>query len=472
MTTPDTKIKPNAIWSLFSSVKLTIVLLILLAIASIVGTLIPQISQQESVEFARNLSPGIFRFFNFLDLFDMYHSLWFRFIIGCLSLNLIICSINRFPSTWKLFRALPRPDRSKPFDHLSPHQSFFVEGKIEDVSDGVSQLLRGRYTKSHTKRDSSKHFVYVEKGRYSRFGVYLVHSSILLILIGALFGSFFGFEAFVNIIEGEQTDTVTLRKKMTRLQLGFEVRCDKFTVDFYENGAPKEYRSELTFFVNGKEREKRSLLVNHPVQFKGVTFYQSTYGTIPGRTVRLKISQDKKKDEAPILEVEVGKPMQLPNNEGQFTIVDVKSNFMDTGPAVLISITPKEKRERHLWVFQNYDIISKRLPTPMLQSSKFDPSALNPYTFLLDGLETSYYTGLQVNRDPGVPIVWAGCFLIVAGFFVTFFTSHMRIWVRVSNESKGINISVAGTSNRNPVGLERELAYLANGLKKLFNGKR
>ena len=108
----------------------------------------------------------------------------------------------------------------------------------------------------------------------------------------------------------------------------------------------------------------------------------------------------------------------------------------------------------------------------MLQSPKFDPSAFNPYTFFLDGLETSYYTGLQVNRDPGVPIVWAGCFLIVAGFFVTFFTSHMRIWVRVLNESRGINISVAGTSNRNPVGLERELANLANGLKKLFDGKR
>ncbi|MBW1900876.1 MAG: cytochrome c biogenesis protein ResB, partial [Deltaproteobacteria bacterium] len=86
-------------------------------------------------------------------------------------------------------------------------------------------------------------------------------------------------------------------------------------------------------------------------------------------------------------------------------------------------------------------------------------------------LETSHYTGLQVNRDPGVNIVWAGCFLIIAGFFVTFFTSHIRIWVRLSSESQEINISVTGTSNRNPVGLERELMHLTNDLKKRVGGK-
>ena len=107
----------------------------------------------------------------------------------------------------------------------------------------------------------------------------------------------------------------------------------------------------------------------------------------------------------------------------------------------------------------------------MLKSPKFDPSAFKPYTFSLDGLETSHYTGLQVNKDPGVNIVWAGFFLIITGFFVTFFTFHIRMWVRVSSESQKINISVAGTSNRNPVGLERELMRLTNDLKKLFGGK-
>jgi len=471
MTKSNQRKNPNAVWRFFRSVKLTIVLLILVAIASIIGTLIPQLPQRESAEFARSLSPEVFRLFNFLSLFDMYHSLWFRSLIGCLALNLIICSTDRFPVTWKLFSKKPRPDRSKPFEHLSPHQTFVVKAEVEDASDRIGQYLKSRYKKNHTKKALDKYFLYAEKGRYSRFGVYLVHSSVLLILIGALVGSFFGFEAFVNIMEGEQIDTVHLRKGKEHKPLGFEVRCDNFTVNFYENGAPREYRSDLTFLVNGQTVEKTSLLVNHPAQFKGVTFYQSTYGTVPGRKVRLIISRDGDQHKPEPLEVEPEKPIQLPGNNGQFSVKDVKTDFMNTGPAVLIETRSEAGEEKHFWVFRDYEIIRNRLPEPMLKSPKFDPSAFKPYTFSLDGLETSHYTGLQVNRDPGVNIVWAGCFLIVAGFIVTFFSSHIRIWVRLSNESQKINISVAGTSNRNPVGLERELMHLTNDLKKLFGIK-
>jgi cytochrome c biogenesis protein len=292
-----------------------------------------------------------------------------------------------------------------------------------------------------------------------------------LILIGALVGSFFGFEAFVTILEGEQIDTVHLRKGQSHIELGFSVRCDKFSLDFYKNGAPKEYRSDLTFLVNGKEVEKTSVSVNHPVQFKGVSFYQSTYGTIPGKKVTLKISRDGDPEKAVTLEVEPGKPVQLPGNEGRFSVADVKADFMKTGPAVLIVIRTETGEEKHFWVFRDYDIIRKRLPQPMLQSPKFNPSAFKPYTFSLEKLETGNYTGLQVNKDPGVSIVWAGCFLIIAGFFVTFFTSHTRIWIRLTKESQEINVSVAGTSNRNPVGLERELMHLTNDLSKLFRSK-
>ena len=473
MTTPDKQNKSNPIWRFFSSVKLTIVLLILLALASVIGTLIPQMPQRESIEFARSLSPGVFRFFNSIDLFDMYHSMWFRFLIGCLGLNLVICSMNRFPGTWRLYRSLPRPDRSMPFEDLPPEQTFVVKGESDATADQVGQFLKKRYTKTIKKNKPDRHFFYSEKGAYSRFGVYIVHASVLLILIGALVGSFLGFEAFVNISEGDTVGISDIHLKKGNLPKGleFSIRCDKFTVDFYENDAPKEYRSELAFLVDGEEVEKTSLLVNHPAQFKGVTFYQSTYGTTPGKKVRLKISRKGEKQAPDTLEVEAGTPMVLPGNEGRFSVVDVKPDFMNACPAVLIATLSTDGKENHFWIFQDYEMIQKQLPGPMLQSPKFNPSAFEPYTFFLEGLETSYYTGLQVNRDPGVPIVWAGCFLIIAGFFVTFFTSHMRMWIRVSEEKQGTTISIAGTTNRNPVVLERELVRLTNELKSLVGEK-
>ena len=460
--------KPNPVWKFFSSVKLTIVLLILLAMTSIIGTVIPQVPQRESFEFARSLSPEVFRLFNSLNLFDMYHSLWFRCLMGCLALNLVICSLDRFPGTWKLFQSLPRPDRNRPFEDLPPEQAFSIKGSTGATADRVEQFLKKRYRKNLIEKSPGKNFFYSEKGGYSRFGVYIVHASILLILIGAMVGSYLGFEAFVNIREGETANIVKLRRGMNQsLELGFGVRCDKFSVTFYENGAPQEFRSELTFLVDGKEAEKTSLLVNHPARFMGVTFYQSTYGTVPGKNVRLKISQDSGEKSSDTIEVEAGTLMPLPGGEGKFAVADVEPDFMNMGPAVRVAVLPNNGEEKNFWVFKEDEKILKMLPEPMRQSPKFDSSSFKPYTFFLAGLEKSYYTGLQVNRDPGVPIVWAGFFLIIAGFCITFFTSHMRIWVRVFEAENDISISVAGTTNRNAVVLDRELMRLINDLKDL-----
>ena len=101
-----------------------------------------------------------------------------------------------------------------------------------------------------------------------------------------------------------------------------------------------------------------------------------------------------------------------------------------------------------------------------------NPSAFKPYTFYLEGLESKFYTGLQVNRDPGVSLVWIGCFLMIGGFFVTFFMSHRRIWIRVSSAKRGSTISIAGTSNKDPVGLQRELSHLAIELNSYLNKRK
>jgi len=457
----------NKIWKFFSSVKLTFSLLIILAIVSILGTVIPQ-RGQGAMEFARNLSPEMFRFMNSLNLFDMYHSLWFRLILVCLTLNLIVCSIDRFPAAWKRFLVLPRPDRNKPFENLPSQQVFSVQGDSKQNADTVEKFLRRRYKQINTKKAEDTEFFYVAKGRYSHFGVYLVHLSVLLILIGGLVGSFFGFEGYVNIAEEEQINTITLRKSMSPLTLGFEVRCDKFTVDFYESGAPKEYRSDLSFIVNGKEVEKRSVLVNHPVQFRGMTFYQANYGTVPGKKVRLKILRRTSQPENTTIEIEKRNSKPLPGNEGQFRVVDLKGDFMRIGPAVLISIQPNEGKEIRFWVFKDHETIKERFPGLLNRFPKLNPSSFKPYTFFLDEFKTRYYTGLQVNKDPGVSIVWAGFFLIVAGFIVTFFVSHRRIWVRLLSNNGETGISVAGTSNKNPVGLQRELDHLANDLRDLL----
>jgi cytochrome c biogenesis protein len=371
----------------------------------------------------------------------------------------------------KRFRTTPRPDRTKPFENLPLEQYFTVQGDVERSAQLTERFLQRRYGKIHEKISGDEHFLYGQKGRYAHFGFYLVHLSVLFILIGSIIGSFFGFEAYVNILEGEQVATVSLRTGMDRLKLGFEVRCNKFSVDFYENGAPKEYRSNLSFLIDGKVVEEKSVLVNHPAQFRGVTFYQSNYGSVPGKYVQLRIVRQASNNKTVVLTAEAGSSLQLPGNEGRFKVADVRQDFMRMGPAVLITIEPNLGEETRFWIFQNEKMIRKQFSGLLNRFPKLNPSAFEPYTFFLEGMESKYYTGLQVNKDPGVPIVWIGCFLMVTGFFVTFFMSHRRIWVRISKKKKGIKFSIAGTSSKNPVGLQRELEHLTHNLRNLINEK-
>ena len=462
----------NPIWNFFCSVRLTLILLIILAIASIFGTLLPQ--KEAAIRFTRELSPELVKLFNYLQLFDIYNSVWFILIIGCLALNLTVCSINRFPATLKLFKLIPKPDRSKPFEGLPPQRTLHAEGDPQEAADNVMKFLKGLYKNILIKTTDKGSFLYAEKGRFTLFGVYIIHLSILFILTGAIVRSIFGFNAYVNILEGELVDTVILRNSTghNHKDLGFSVYCENFSIDFYDNGMPKEYRSDLNFIVDGNTVQKGILLVNHPITFKGVTFYQASYGSTSGDRARLRISNPEVNIHDSTLELELGKPVSLPGNGGYFILSDIREDFMRMGPAVLISIMPEEGEETSFWLFQNHDIIKKQFPEIFEDFPKLNPSAYRPYTFYLEDIETKYYTGLQVNRDPGVPFVYIGFFMIIFGLLITFFTSHRRVWVRITGKPGKMRISVAGKANKNPVGMEKELDRLVSKLNNHLNPER
>jgi len=385
-------------------------------------------------------------------------------IIGTLALNLIICSLDRFPSAWKRFQAPPKLDRSKPFEDLPSHRNFNATAKIEEVLPLTAGILKTRYKRFQQKETDSAVVLYAEKGRFSHLGVYLVHLSVLIILIGSIVGSLFGFEAYVNIPEGDAINKVRLRKSQAFKPLPFDVRCDRFSVEFYENGAPKEYRSDLAFLEDGKTTLQGPLLVNHPITFRGIAFYQASYGSLPGNKARLAIRREGDSANA-LFDVEIERPYDLPGRAGQFMVFEARSDFMKMGPAVQVAVRPPEGEEIRFWVFKNIDLIKDRFPGFFERFPKFNPGAYKPYHFSLESIEARYYTGLQVSRDPGVPLVWTGFFLIMIGLFVTFFTSHRSIWIQVARTKRGLNIRVAGRANKNPVGLERELDQLASRIK-------
>jgi cytochrome c biogenesis protein len=451
----------HTILSFLSSLKLTIALLIIIAAASIVGTIIPQ--QYGAGGPFHNLSPELTKAFELLGLSDLYHSMWFIILMSLLSLNLITCSVRRFPTTWKLYRKTASLDSDTPFKNLAPQRIITVEGNTEELIGKAENLFRRRYKRVIKKGTASSTVLYGERGAYSRFGVYITHTSILVVIVGAIIGSLLGFEAFVNLAEGESTNTVYLARQKGIKKLDFTVQCDTFSISYYDNGMPKEYRSNLTFLKDTRVIHQGPLLVNHPITISGIRFYQANYGTIPGDEASLTIR--KGNDGQTTKRARINDPFYLEDTDIQAQVVRIEENFMSMGPAVLIDIDAEGTTTR-FWVFKYIERIEERFPGILERFPKFNPGLFEPYYFTLDEIESIYYTGLQVSRDPGVYTVAVASFFIVVGFFITFFSSHKRIWLLVDTQEGRNRVSIAARSTRDPVGLAREVDNLILHLKK------
>jgi cytochrome c biogenesis protein len=445
-----------------SSLKLTITLLIIIAAASVLGTVIPQ---QYGAEGAfRNLSPQLIELFESLQLFDLYHSIWFIILMSLLSANLITCSLNRFPTSWKLFRRTPSLDTDKPFQNLPSERTITVKGKPHGIIAKMEPLLLRKYKRVRKKNTERGAVFYGEKGAYSRFGVYIAHTSILVVIAGAIIGSLLGFDAYVNLAEGESTNAVYMARKKGIKQLDFTVRCDAFSISYYDNGMPKEYRSQLSFLKDNTVIYQGPLRVNHPITINGIRFYQASYGTIPSDEVYLTIR--KGNGETVSRTARAKDPFFLDNKDASVKVVRIEENFMSMGPAVLLEIN-SPGGSTSLWVFKYIEKIMERFPGIVEKFPKFDPGLFRPYRFGLDRIESRYYTGLQISRDPGVYTVAVGSCFVILGFFITFFSSHRRLWVRVDEQEGKSRISVAATSTKDPVGLKREVEHLMKHISSL-----
>ncbi len=445
----------NPIWSFFASVRLTLILLIVIATSSVLGTILPQ--QEGAQRMMGRLPHGLVSALQALQLFDLYHSPWFLFLMLLLAVNLTVCSVNRLPRTWKVFRAARSRDAMARFDGLNADRVFTAGGAPAQVAAGLGRILERKFGDVRQTDRGGVFTLYGEKGAFSYFGVYVIHFSVLIILAGAVFGSLSGFDGYVNIPEGATIDTVKLRGGKGTRKLDFAVRCDRFTVVFYENGMPKEFRSDLSFLREGRVIHSGSLRVNHPIEFEGIRFYQASYGNQPGTALlAVRDGRGGKK----MLRVSTGDQYELPGGRATVSVLRIEENLMNMGPAVKLGVR-SEEGGTSFWVFQHIQEIEEANPGITKYVPQFNPGLFKPFYFSLAGIESSYFTGLQVNTDPSVPVVATGAFLMVAGFMIVFLFSHRQIWVRVEANGDASRVSIVGRCNRDPVGLSRDMDALA-----------
>ncbi|MGW8325746.1 MAG: cytochrome c biogenesis protein ResB, partial [Desulfobacterales bacterium] len=281
----------NTLWRFFSSVKLSVVLLLSLAATSIIGTVIPQ--NENPAAYFRAYGEFLYRLFKVLDLFDMYHSYWFQLLIVLLTLNIVVCSIDRLSTTWKIVTIKKPPFILSRFKSNADNEYFVDNRSAEQLKDVYEPFVSKGFGYIRTEQTDNGYSIFAEKWRWTRLGVYGVHLSIILLLIGALIGSLFGFDGYVNIPEGEVVNSIRIHNPERTQSLDFGIRCDNFSVTFYDSGTPKEFRSSLTIINDGKPVYKKDIVVNDPLRYKGINIFQSSYGPLPPKEVTLSFTSKK-----------------------------------------------------------------------------------------------------------------------------------------------------------------------------------
>ena len=442
------------LWALFSSVKLTVVVLLLLAVTSIIGTLIPQ--NQPLDYYYMRFGDVLFKLVNGFNLFDMYHSWWFRLLILILSMNLTVCSMDRLSSVWKIVRKKPEFDLAR-FRKYKGKQEFAASGSTIAKQEHFKALVSRKFGACQLEKNETGFVIFSEKGRATRLGVYVVHASVLFLLLGSMLGSLFGFEGSINIPVGESSNQVELRNSTFNKTLDFKIRCDDFQMTQYDNGAPKEYRSDLTLIENGKDVLTKTIIVNDPLRYKGINIFQSSYGTIAGSHLSLSFTS-KKSGMVYDKKVSPNVPVELPENLGTFTLVDHVDSYgvmgQDIGECYIGKITSPGNPDQ--------DVVLS------VQYKSFDKMRHGPVAVTLVDFDKKYYTGLQVTKDPGVYLVYLGFILMVVGCYIAFFMSHQSLCVEVvkTNEDS-CQVMVYGNANKNRMGMAMTIKKIASLLKKL-----
>lgn len=386
----------------------------------------------------------------------MYHSLWFRFILLLLTINIIACSIDRLSATWKIIFVKIPPFNISRFKNLSNNEEFKDNRSPELLEKIYKPFISKAFTYSRSEPTDKGFCIFAEKGRWTRLGVYAVHSSIILMLLGSIIGSIFGFEGFINIPEGEKRNNIRIGTDRKPHQLDFEIQCDDFNVSFYDSGAPKEYRSSLTIFDGGKAVLKKDIIVNDPLHYKDINIFQSSYGTLPPKefTINLKSQKTGMRYKKRVM---IGQQLEIPEAMGTLVINDYNHSYdfmgHNIGESFMGILTPNDG-----------DPVKIILP---LRFPNFDKMRKGKWIVSIADYQPRYYTGLQVTKDPGVWVVYSGFIIIIIGCFVTFFMSHQRLCIEVERSGKKCKVMVSGTSNKNKLGMKNNIKRIAESLSKL-----
>lgn len=450
----------NPVWAFFASVKLALILISVIAVTSIIGSVLQQ--KRERSFYVEEFGEYLTNVFMVLDLTTMYSSWWFLTLLLLFTINLIVCSLERIPGVFRILKKDNLATSRKRISKMKIRETVSLESSMVESTETVSGFLKKKGWKSKQAEKEDGTLLFAEKGGWIRFGVYIVHLSILMILAGAVLGShtfarvvlgdrYFAFKGSIMIPETRETDFIYSFHNNERIDLGFTVRVNSFLIEYHDNGMVKTYLSKLTILEDGKPVDLGDgetvhyLKVNTPLIHRGITFYQASYKAFSDFVVILTNTTTN------ATMTEFVQPAQLfAWEEGNASIGIINTRSLgEAVKEIKVWFSDSKGEISTFWVDADRETIIEGLG--------------GNYTLKVKQLHS---TGLQVAKDPGVWTVYTGFAVMMIGLYIAFFMSHRKLFVYIYEEDGQVHTLWSGTAHKNKIDFENTFSAMLEEFKK------
>jgi cytochrome c biogenesis protein len=403
------------IFRFVADLRFSIFILLLISFFSIAGTIIEQDQSIETYKLNYPLTNPIFGFLTWdrilqFELDHVYRTWWFFTLIFLFGLSLISCTfLQQLPSLkiarrCQFFRKTGQFYRLKIFTKLNN----FSFNKI------LSRIKKKKYSIFQ-----QKNIVYCYKGLIGRIAPILVHFSMILILLGTIIGSLFGFKAQEIV---PKTENFHIQNVLTNGQLTIipktSARINDFWITYTKNRTVSQFYSDISVLDNqGNETERKTISVNYPLIYDNIYYYQTDWNLIGLRFQ----TNENEIIEYPLLNI-------LSNQNKVWLTWISTTKSLNEGIIALIDN------------LEGYCSLYNETGTFLGNIELNETVTLKDSLTLLDIISS---TGLQIKADPGIPVIYIGFFFLMLSTLISYIT-YSQVWIIQKNQK----LFIGGTTNR------------------------
>ena len=432
----NSKDMSERVWRAFSSMKLGLALLGIIALVSAVGTVIPQ--ETMDPEGAKAMG----ELWKMLGFTHLYNAVWFRLLLGLLCINLIVCSVQRLRGIYhRTFKLTPPSNLTR----VPQKNRLVVQGEFRLLQESVQQVLKQKgYRFTLADQPDVWSFIGVKR-RWGNWGSLITHLSFVVLVLGALVGSLFGFKGYFMEGAGNTLPIQAIELSKGKVSETFSVRINSAEDRFLPNGERDNWYTDMSILENGKEVARKTLSVNHPFVYKGITFYQANFAN--GARFTADINGQKK-------------PVIL-RDQGQ-------SYFQAPGTDLyLVTAIQTRSIQKQDVIYQVYKGNEEK-PIQAGQMAAGDTiDVQGKYKLTFEG--TAGYTGLQVKKDPGVALIWLGCGLLIGGLLLAFYWQPLVIsGIIQSEDGKKGNLTVGVSAGKMATSAQETLEQFVRSVSTMI----